>query len=135
MEPPADPADPADPAEARAKQPDKWALVRSLNHVLKSYAVLPVRPARGGGGRTPGSPPRASVSLPGGNWGVMVAERRGARGQGTQVGRTIPDSQRELGPRRPPLCMELLRSPKVDGPGPRRGFPTSPGSRAWRASR
>lgn len=58
---------PADPAEARAKQPGKWALVRSLNHALKSYAVLPVRPARGGGGRTQGSLPRASVSLPGGN--------------------------------------------------------------------
>lgn len=56
MEPPADLADPAnpadlsDPSEACAKQPGKWALVRTLNHALKSYAVLPVRPALGGGG-------------------------------------------------------------------------------------
>ncbi|KAK1336142.1 hypothetical protein QTO34_003944 [Cnephaeus nilssonii] len=47
MEPPAHPADPADPAdpsasaEARAKQPGKWALVRSLNQALKTYAVMP----------------------------------------------------------------------------------------------
>ncbi|KAI4581051.1 hypothetical protein MJG53_010593 [Ovis ammon polii x Ovis aries] len=46
MEPPAHPADPADPsdrAEARAKQSGKgkWALVRSLNQTLKTYAVLP----------------------------------------------------------------------------------------------
>ncbi|CAI9153361.1 unnamed protein product [Rangifer tarandus platyrhynchus] len=49
MEPPAHPADPAeaadpgDSAEARAKQPGKgkWALVRSLNRALKTYAVLP----------------------------------------------------------------------------------------------
>ncbi|KAJ8798319.1 hypothetical protein J1605_001444 [Eschrichtius robustus] len=37
----ADPGDPGDPAEARAKQPGKWALVRSLNQALKTYAVLP----------------------------------------------------------------------------------------------
>ena len=57
MEPPAHPADPtdaADPgdcAEARAKQPGKgkWALVRSLNQALKTYAVLPVSPGPGGG--------------------------------------------------------------------------------------
>ncbi|XP_042759818.1 unconventional myosin-VIIa isoform X2 [Panthera leo] len=50
MEPPADPAEPSDPAdpsdpsdraEARAKPQGKWALVRSLNHALKTYAVLP----------------------------------------------------------------------------------------------
>ncbi|XP_044785262.2 unconventional myosin-VIIa isoform X3 [Bubalus bubalis] len=49
MEPPAHPGDPADAAdpgdvaEARAKQPGKgkWALVRSLNQALKTYAVLP----------------------------------------------------------------------------------------------
>ncbi|XP_039084640.1 unconventional myosin-VIIa [Hyaena hyaena] len=44
MEPPADPADPSDPsecAEARSKQQGKWALVRSLNHALKTYAVMP----------------------------------------------------------------------------------------------
>lgn len=44
---PADPAAPAAPAEARAKQPGKWALVRSLNQALKTYAVMPVRPAGG----------------------------------------------------------------------------------------
>lgn len=52
MEPPARPEDPADPAaspEARAQQPGKWALVRSLNQALKTYAVMPVRP--GGNGR------------------------------------------------------------------------------------
>ncbi|MXQ92235.1 hypothetical protein E5288_WYG020442 [Bos mutus] len=40
---PADAADPGDVAEARAKQPGKgkWALVRSLNQALKTYAVLP----------------------------------------------------------------------------------------------
>ncbi|XP_044927302.1 unconventional myosin-VIIa [Mustela putorius furo] len=38
---PADPADPSDPSEARTKQTGKWALVRTLNHALKSYAVLP----------------------------------------------------------------------------------------------
>ena len=60
MEPPAHPADPtdaADPgdsAEARAKQPGKgkWALVRSLNQALKTYAVLPVSPGPGWGGGT-----------------------------------------------------------------------------------
>ncbi|XP_045339847.1 unconventional myosin-VIIa isoform X3 [Leopardus geoffroyi] len=50
MEPPADPAEPSDPADpsdpsdraqARAKPQGKWALVRSLNHALKTYAVLP----------------------------------------------------------------------------------------------
>uniref|UniRef100_A0ABI7YQQ2 Myosin VIIA n=1 Tax=Felis catus TaxID=9685 RepID=A0ABI7YQQ2_FELCA len=50
MEPPADPAEPSDPvdpadpadrSEARAKPQGKWALVRSLNHALKTYAVLP----------------------------------------------------------------------------------------------
>ncbi|XP_040345378.1 unconventional myosin-VIIa isoform X3 [Herpailurus yagouaroundi] len=47
MEPPADPAEPSDPsdpsdrAEARAKPQGKWALVRSLNHALKTCAVLP----------------------------------------------------------------------------------------------
>lgn len=57
MEPPAHPADPADAAdpgdsaEARAKQPGKgrWALVRSLNQALKTYAVLPVSPGPEGG--------------------------------------------------------------------------------------
>lgn len=56
MEPPAhpaDPADPSDPAEARAKQSGKgkWALVRSLNQTLKTYAVLPVSSGPEGGGR------------------------------------------------------------------------------------
>ncbi|KAM5226721.1 unconventional myosin-VIIa isoform 2-T2 [Hipposideros larvatus] len=50
MEPPTHPADSADPAarddpstsaEERAKQPDKWALVRNLNQVLKTFAVMP----------------------------------------------------------------------------------------------
>ncbi|XP_035884663.1 unconventional myosin-VIIa isoform X2 [Phyllostomus discolor] len=38
---PADAADAADPDEARAKQPGKWALVRSLNQALKAYALMP----------------------------------------------------------------------------------------------
>ncbi|CAD7673043.1 unnamed protein product [Nyctereutes procyonoides] len=42
MEPRADPdPHPADPADARPRSPAKWALVRSLNHALKAYAVLP----------------------------------------------------------------------------------------------
>lgn len=47
------PAHPADPAEARAKQSGKgkWALVRSLNQALKTYAVLPVSSGPEGGGR------------------------------------------------------------------------------------
>lgn len=54
---PADAADPGDVAEARAKQPGKgkWALVRSLNQALKTYAVLPVSPGvspGAGAGRT-----------------------------------------------------------------------------------
>ena len=89
MEPPADPAEPSDPAdpsdraEARAKPQGKWALVRSLNHALKTYAVLPVRPARGGGGCTLGIPPRASVSPPG---------RNGMSGNGWQSTRVCADS-------------------------------------------
>lgn len=50
---PADSADPAAPAEARAKQPGKWALVRSLNQALKTYAVMPVRPGGRGAPRGP----------------------------------------------------------------------------------
>ncbi|XP_036894283.1 unconventional myosin-VIIa isoform X5 [Sturnira hondurensis] len=38
---PADPGDPGDPAEASAKQPGKWALVRSLNQALKAYTLMP----------------------------------------------------------------------------------------------
>lgn len=72
---PADPSDPSDPSEARAKQRGKWALVRTLNHALKSYAVLPVRPVLGGGGCTRGKAPRASVSPPGGNWVVAPSAR------------------------------------------------------------
>lgn len=50
---PADAADPGNVAEARAKQPGKgkWALVRSLNQALKTYAVLPVSPGPVRGGR------------------------------------------------------------------------------------
>lgn len=62
MEPPAHAADPADPAEACAKQPGKWALVRSLNQALKTYAVLPVRPWLGGGA---GGGPRPGPTSPG----------------------------------------------------------------------
>lgn len=89
MEPPAHPADPGspedaadpgDPAEARAKQPGKWALLRSLNQALKTYAVLPVRPGSGGGGRAPRTQSWASVSPP--VWsqaGRRVAKPQGAR--------------------------------------------------------
>lgn len=73
MEPPAHLADPGPPAEARARQPGKWALVRSLNQALKAYAVMPVSPGPGAGGRTPGPQPRASVSPPG-----RVAKPQGA---------------------------------------------------------
>jgi hypothetical protein len=45
------PGNPADPRHARAPQPGKWALVRSLNQTFKTYAVMPVRP--GGGWRIP----------------------------------------------------------------------------------
>ncbi|ELK00390.1 Myosin-VIIa [Pteropus alecto] len=38
---PATPSNPVAPAEERAKQPGKWALVRSLNQALKTYAVMP----------------------------------------------------------------------------------------------
>ncbi|XP_023391322.1 unconventional myosin-VIIa [Pteropus vampyrus] len=38
---PAAPSNPVAPAEERAKQPGKWALVRSLNQALKTYAVMP----------------------------------------------------------------------------------------------
>lgn len=73
-EDPADPADPADPsasAEAPAPQPGKWALVRSLNQALKTYAVMPVRP--GGSGRVRlGALPGLSLPVcqaPGGSQG------------------------------------------------------------------
>lgn len=55
---PATPANPVAPAEERAKQPGKWALVRSLNQALKTYAVMPVRPWPGTGGRALGTTPR-----------------------------------------------------------------------------
>ncbi|XP_074191830.1 unconventional myosin-VIIa isoform X6 [Rhinolophus sinicus] len=50
MEPPAHPADSADPSapddpstpdDERSKQPGKWALVRNLNQMLKTFAVMP----------------------------------------------------------------------------------------------
>lgn len=57
---PATPANPVSPAEehASAKQPGKWALVRSLNQALKTYAVMPVRRGPGRGGRALGTAPR-----------------------------------------------------------------------------
>lgn len=55
---PASPSNPVAPAEERAKQPGKWALVRSLNQALKTYAVMPVRPGPGRGGRALGTAPR-----------------------------------------------------------------------------
>ena len=109
MEPPADPAEPSDPAdpsdpsdraEARAKPQGKWALVRSLNHALKTYAVLPVRPARGGGDCTLGIPPRASVSPPG---------RNGMSGNGWQSTRVCADS-----PPPPPRRLMPSLTPRVN---------------------
>lgn len=44
------PGSPADPGEAPAPPPGKWALVRSLNQALKTFAVLPVSPGPGGEG-------------------------------------------------------------------------------------
>lgn len=123
MEPPADPAEPSDPADpsdpsdraqARAKPQGKWALVRSLNHALKTYAVLPVRPARGGGGCTLGIPPRASVSPPGRNgmsgngWQRPGCVQTDPLPTPTPAPHAFPDSQSELGPSRPSLRRELL---------------------------
>lgn len=44
------PGNPADPGEAPAQAPGKWALVRSLNQALKTFAVMPVSPGPGGEG-------------------------------------------------------------------------------------
>lgn len=107
MEPPAhaeDPADPADAAdtadsaEACAKQPGKWALVRSLNQALKAYALMPVRPGREREVR-PGYSARASVSLPvrrQKDHGVAKSQGARRRGLGWDGGlagvRLVPDS-------------------------------------------
>lgn len=102
MEPPAHPADPADPsdpghpAEARAKQPGKWALVRSLNQALKTYAVLPVRP---GPGRGEGAP-RALASGP--RFPRLSAAEQVAGSQSPRVLSEDPASRAAFVPDPPP---------------------------------
>lgn len=44
------PGNPVDPGEAPAQASGKWALVRSLNQALKTFAVMPVSPGPGGEG-------------------------------------------------------------------------------------
>lgn len=132
MEPPAHPADPADPsdpghpAEARAKQPGKWALVRSLNQALKTYAVLPVRPRPGRGEGAP----RALASGP--RFPRLSAAKQVAGSQSPRVlsedpafaARSSLTRPVNLAPSAPPQARSWCsRKLEVGGSAPGRGFP------------
>lgn len=131
MEPPAHPADSADPSapddpstpdDERSKQPGKWALVRNLNQVLKTFAVMPVRPVAGGGGRAPGhhrglsSWPRPQFTHPLGARRTAGSPSPRVRADGgLPVPRGVPDSLRELVPSCLSLGRKLLYSPRWTG--------------------
>lgn len=64
------PGSPADPGQAPAPQPGKWALVRSLNQALKTFAVMPVRTGPG----VEGAPGRLGLGFPVGQKPVGMQE-------------------------------------------------------------